>query len=73
MASEYDQLYKNTKPKAINLEKAKMMIKDSQKYVPNVSYSNYEWVFSTLKWRIISKIKLPKGIKKIIGKAKNND
>ena len=50
-----------------------MMIKDSQKYVPNVSYSNYEWVFSTLKWRIISKIKLPKGIKKIIGKAKNND
>ena len=73
MALEYDQLYQNISPSDINLESAKQMIKDFPSYIPSVNYSNYEWVFSTLKWKIISKLKLPKSIKKVVRKVKRND
>lgn len=38
-----------------------------------VHYSNYEWIFSTLKWKIISKLKIPKSIKNAFRKAKKDD
>lgn len=73
MALEYDRLYQNMSSSDIDLESAKQLIKDFPSYIPNVNYSNYEWVFSTLKWKIISKLKLPKSIKKVIRKVKRND
>lgn len=74
MANDYNGLYKVAKySEKIDLESAKKMLKESNKHQEQLQYSNYEWVFSTLKWRLISKIKLPKSIKKVIKKVKKHD
>ena len=76
MAQEYQKLYlkKIVKPvEEIDLEKIKALVKSSKRTNINITYTNYEWVFSTLKWKIISKFKLPKGIKHVVRKIIKND
>lgn len=70
MANEYVKIY--NKNKTANNEissNAKEMIKNSNRNNPTVVYNNYAWVFDTLKWKIISKIKVPKPARKIVKKV----
>lgn len=74
MSRDYDSFYQvERENKIIDTDKAKVLLRDSQRYIAQVSYSNYEWVFSTLKWRIISKIKLPSKMKNMIKKVRRYD
>lgn len=64
MCASYIEMYnKESYIKGPLSEELKENIKQNKKYISNVSYSDYSWVFNTLKWRIISKIKIPKVIK----------
>ena len=70
MANEYVKIY--NKNKTANNEissNAKEMIKNSNHNNPTVVYNNYAWVFDTLKWKIISKIKVPKPARIIVKKV----
>lgn len=71
MAEEYKAIYKNNGDS--NREYNDLIIydlfKNSKKTSINVHYSNYEWVFGTLKWRIISKFKIPRGLKTVARKV----
>lgn len=74
MAKNYDKIYgdipkKNSK---LNKESIRNKIQYNNKYVSYVSYADYAWVFDTLKWKIISKIKIPAGIKKILRRQSND-
>lgn len=70
MSKEYDTLYSSQmlKVSKINLNYIEKMIKESRKNTSKNVYNNYSWVFDTLKWKIIDKIKLPKMFKKFIRK-----
>ena len=72
MAKEYSKIYdKNISGKVekIDLEKVEDHLIESTKFYYNSTLLSYSWVFKTLKWRIISKIKIPRRIKKIIKKV----
>lgn len=71
MADEYVKIYsKNIKNNNKINEEVRNYIKESNKTNPApIIYNNCEWVFSTLKWRIISKFKIPKKVKKIAKKV----
>lgn len=72
MSYEYDKLYESNlhynNENKIDFNYIKNKIKESNIEYGNLSYANYAWVFDTLKWKIISKIKLPKFIKNMRGK-----
>ena len=74
MVKDYDKIYsgilKNNS--SINIAEIRNKIKNNEKYVSFVSYSDYAWVFDTLKWRIISKIKIPDNIKRVFRRDKND-
>lgn len=72
MAQDYKKTYHKAPARNIekNNTKIKILMRDSNTYICNVSYSNYAWVFDTLKWKIISKIKIPQPIKKIVRKVR---
>lgn len=73
MVKEYDKIYASLKasPKKINRKKVREKISQNNKYVSYVSYADYAWVFNTLKWRLISKVKIPESVKKFIRRSKN--
>lgn len=72
MALEYKEMYeanlKMSKDAKIDEKYIKEKIKDSNIEYGSVSYANYAWVFDTLKWKIISKFKFPKFVKKMMGR-----
>lgn len=75
MANDYDKLYElylknHPKVSNINFDELKEAIKLSKHKSNTVIYNNYEWVFDTLKWKLISKIKIPRKIKNIYRKLK---
>ena len=71
MADEYASIYKKHLKKDYAIEDdVKQYMKDTTRYIPTAIYNNYEWVFSTLKWRMISKLKIPKSIKKAYRKVR---
>lgn len=70
MVSEYIDLYsKNMSTNSKIEEEAKVLIKNSQQHSSTVIYNNYAWVFDTLKWKLISKVKIPKSFKRIVKKV----
>jgi GT2 family glycosyltransferase/glycosyltransferase involved in cell wall biosynthesis len=76
MASDYEKLYSDSVIKDCNYneEDIKSLIKKSDTYFSNITsmyYPNYSWVFDTLKWRIISRFKIPMSIKRIYYKIRN--
>ena len=70
MALEYKKLYSDNLCKEENMkidyDYIKSKIKDSNIEYGNVTYANYAWVFDTFKWKLISKVKLPRFIKKMM-------
>lgn len=72
MAKEYQKIYDTNinAIESVNVSEIKRMLKESKKVCVNVTYSNYEWVFNTLKWKMVSKLKIPQSIKKIFRSMK---
>lgn len=70
MSIEYIKIYSKQVYKESNIkDHAKDLIKSSIKNTSTVIYNNYDWVFNTLKWKLISKVKAPKLVKKTIKKV----
>lgn len=72
MANEYSKIYNKNicgKVETIDLDKLENHLNESTKFYYNSTLLSYSWVFKTLKWRIISKIKIPKKIKRVIKKV----
>lgn len=69
MAKDYKKIYNeylgNEEVELVNANYVFDELKNYNNYGNVVNYSNYAWVFDTLKWKIISKIKIPRTIKKI--------
>ena len=73
MANEYSKLYEKNlcgKIENINIDKLKKHIDDSTKSFYNAGMADNSWVFKTLKWRIISKVRIPRKIKRAIKKVR---
>ena len=76
MANDYHKLYKlHAKETVVKTDIIKEYLRTSHYYLKTENIDNNSWVFSTLKWKIISKLKIPKPVKKIgktiINKAKS--
>lgn len=70
MAEEYNKIYFTNMSKEIKIESnVKDFFKMSHQNTSTIIYNNYAWVFDTLKWKIISKIKIPKAIKNVAKKV----
>ena len=73
MANEYSKLYEKHlcgKIENIDIDKLKEHIDDSTKSFYNGGMADNSWVFNTLKWRMISKVKIPRSIKRAIKKVR---
>lgn len=67
MTKDYDNIYSkniNNEIELVDKEELKKLIRNSRYEYTDISYQNYSWVFDTLKWKLISKIKLPKFMKR---------
>lgn len=66
----YNQIFDNMCTNNLNVNAIVDGIKESNKknYAP-VTYSNYGWILDTLKWKIVSKIKLPRFLKNMYHKV----
>lgn len=72
MSKKYKDIYsKEVTETMVELNELRKLMINNNIFSPNVSYSDYSWVFNTLKWRIISKIKIPRKIKQIYRKIRN--
>ena len=72
MAEKYVPYYTANSQKEgfIDRDVISQLMKDSCHTKPVVSYDDSSWVFGTLKWRIISKIKAPRFVKKVYRKIR---
>lgn len=71
MTKDYDKIYASQKKITIdekNADTLKMIISDNYKVNETVSSSEVEWILNSTKWKIVSKIKVPEFIKKIVKK-----
>lgn len=69
MASEYIPFYKNnniSKFNASSIENMKTIIKKDYSIKESIDTIEAHWILNSLKWRIVSKIKVPEFLKKII-------
>lgn len=77
MANDYHKIYKShVKERLVKTDIIKEYLRTSRYYhETSLLVDSSAWVFSTLKWKIISKLKIPKPVKKIgktiINKAKS--
>jgi len=72
MASDYSIIYKMSKIVELcesNAEKLKDILEDNYKVTETVSSAETAWILNSLKWRIVSKIKVPETVKKVIRKV----
>lgn len=71
MAQNYFKIYSEfSVSKDILFENIRDNLFKNRIFVSYISYSDYSWVFNTLKWKIISKIKIPSPIKKAFRKIR---
>ena len=68
MSEQYKKYYDQEK-RATNYQKDQIykILRNEGNYHNQVNYYNYAWVFDTLKWKLISKVKIPRKIKKMLG------
>ncbi len=74
MAKDYDKIYQKIIPKSqkILYDEIKDQIHSNGSYIIIVNNADYSWVFETLKWKLISKFKIPKQVKALIRGDKND-
>lgn len=73
MDDEYKKIYENNKinrENNIDYDEIKKLIKESSIPFGNVTIQNYAWILDTLKWKIISRLKIPRSIKKAYRKIR---
>lgn len=72
MAKNYEKVYfKNSNSLgSLSNELEKNMLRNSRFVIPIVNYQDYSWILQTLKWKIISKLKFPRQVKRILRKIK---
>ena len=71
MTSEYKEIYSDGKPTDLNdsnSQKLRKIIEDNYKLNESISSIESSWILNSLRWRIVSKIKVPNSIKKIVRK-----
>jgi glycosyltransferase involved in cell wall biosynthesis len=70
MSLEYKEIYDLSKSKKLNKENMdilKKIIKETTAK-PRVYSNELDWILNSVKWRIISKVKVPKIVKKVVKK-----
>ncbi len=72
MAEKYNKIYSQNARALGNLssELEKMILRNDRIFVPKITYPDYSWILNTPKWKIISKLKIPKPIKRLIKKIR---
>ncbi len=72
MAEKYDSLYQKYAVSRGELSKEleTLMVKNNLFTPFSVTYPDYSWILNTPKWKIISKLKFPKPIKKLLNRRK---
>ena len=71
MCDEYIKIYKNQKMLNVNDENCdalKKIIEDNYKVVETVNSAETSWILNSLRWKIVSKIKVPEFVKNVIRK-----
>ena len=72
MSNEYKEIYNMTEKININKSNAdclKQIIKDNYQVKESVNNAETTWILNSLKWRIVSKIKVPSIVKKVVKKV----
>lgn len=74
MAKDYEKIYEKIpfKSQEILYGEIRNQIHNNGSYIIIVNNADYSWVFETLKWKLISKIKIPKPVKSLIRGDKND-
>lgn len=72
MTKHYEKLYSKNSESMGNLsaEIEKNMLRNSRFVIPVVNYPDYSWILQTLKWKIISRLKFPRPVKRLLRKLK---
>lgn len=71
MCNDYIEIYKNQKCNEINYENSgilRKLIQDNYEVYETVNSAETAWILNSLKWRIVSKIRVPEFIKKLAKK-----
>ncbi len=71
MCSEYDDIYKSIKMIKVNKDNSKILrsiIEDNYEVLETVNSAETAWILNSLKWKIVSKIKVPEFVKKVARK-----
>lgn len=74
MADDYKKIYNKTKKIDLNNENAEVLkeiIANNNIISESISSAETAWILNSLKWKIVSRIKVPNGLKKIIKKVIN--
>jgi GT2 family glycosyltransferase/glycosyltransferase involved in cell wall biosynthesis len=72
MAKEYAKFYKvNVIKREVNSEEIKKIIKENDKRNDSFAAMEASWILNSLRWRLISKIKVPAFVGKVIRKLRN--
>ena len=72
MSDDYREIYNITDKITINENNAnylKMIIKENYQVKESVNNAETAWILNSLKWKIVSKIKVPNAIKKVVKKV----
>ena len=72
MSNDYRKIYNITDKITINENNAnylKLIIKENYQVKESVNNAETAWILNSLKWKIVSKIKVPNAIKKVVKKV----
>ena len=74
MVKDYDKIYEKINVKSNDIDEEYIIdkIHNCNAYSKEIDYADYSWVFSTFKWKLISKLKIPKPIKKVFRRSKDD-
>lgn len=74
MVKDYDKIYEKINVKSNDIDEEYIIdkIHNCNEYSKEIDYADYSWVFSTFKWKLISKLKIPKPIKKVFRRSKDD-
>ena len=75
MSKKYDDIYSKYAKNLGKLDSdiSNIIYNNRKLKIDGENYPNYSWVFGTLKWRIIDKIKIPKTIKKLVNRGDDSN
>lgn len=72
MANDYSKIYEKSKMIKLNEKNAqalKNILEENYRVTETVSSAETAWILNSLKWKIVSKIKVPESVKRVIRKV----